>query len=79
MKTTKIPGIPVTMKDKLRWIRRESIKAHDEYCKKMEIIHDKLNKMINEADAPVYRFVCAICNYDFATKEEAAECCSGED
>lgn len=26
-----------------------------------------------------YKYVCAICNYEFDTKEEAVECCSGED
>lgn len=27
----------------------------------------------------VYRYVCPICNYDFENKEDAVECCGGEE
>ena len=34
---------------------------------------------MNEKIMYQYRYVCPICNYDFDTKEEAVECCGGDE
>lgn len=56
-----------------RSIKHQGIPTTCKGCK-TDQINPTLPKSLTK-----YKYVCPICNYEFDNKEDAANCCSGED